>query len=48
MLGINELGDSTYIEWGEPDRFFGGIALFKADKAQKLVFTGCKMPCQEA
>jgi uncharacterized SAM-binding protein YcdF (DUF218 family) len=44
MLGINEMGDSTYIEWGDPDRFFGGIALFKAGKAQKLVFTGGKMP----
>jgi uncharacterized SAM-binding protein YcdF (DUF218 family) len=44
MLGINEVGDSTYIEWGEPDRFFGGIDLFKAGKAQKLVFTGGKMP----
>jgi uncharacterized SAM-binding protein YcdF (DUF218 family) len=44
MLGINEIGDSTYIEWGDPDRFFGGIALFKAEKAQKLVFTGGKMP----
>jgi uncharacterized SAM-binding protein YcdF (DUF218 family) len=44
MLGINEVGDSTYIEWGDPDRFFGGIALFKASKAQKLVFTGGKMP----
>ena len=44
MLEINELGDSTYIEWGDPDRFFGGIALFKAGKAQKLVFTGGKMP----
>jgi uncharacterized SAM-binding protein YcdF (DUF218 family) len=44
MLSINELGDSTYIEWGDPDRFFGGIALFKAGKAQKLVFTGGKMP----
>ena len=44
MLGINELEDSTYIEWGDPDRFFGGIALFKAGKAQKLVFTGGKMP----
>ena len=30
MLEINELGYSTYIEWGDPDRFFGGIALFKA------------------
>ena len=44
MLEINEVGDSTYIEWGDPDRFFGGIALFKAGKAQKLVFTGGKMP----
>jgi uncharacterized SAM-binding protein YcdF (DUF218 family) len=44
MLEINEVGDSTYIEWGDPDRFFGGIALFKAGKAQKLVFTRGKMP----
>lgn len=44
MLEINEVGDSSYIEWGDPDRFFGGIALFKAGKAQKLVFTGGKMP----
>ena len=44
MLEINEVGDSTYIEWGDPDRFFGVIALFKAGKAQKLVFTGGKMP----
>ncbi len=33
MLEINEVGDSTYIEWGDPDRFFGGIAVFKAGKA---------------
>ena len=44
MLGINEVGDSTYIEWGDPDRFFGGIALFKAGKGKMLVFTGGKMP----
>jgi uncharacterized SAM-binding protein YcdF (DUF218 family) len=44
MLEINEVGDSIYIEWGDPDRFFGGIALYKAGKAQKLVFTGGKMP----
>ena len=48
MLGINEVGDSTYVEWGDPDRFFGGIALFKAGKAQKLVFTGGKMPWDKA
>ena len=44
MLEINEVGDSTYIEWGDPDRFFGGLALFKSGKAQKLIFTGGKMP----
>jgi uncharacterized SAM-binding protein YcdF (DUF218 family) len=48
MLEINEVGDSTYIEWGDPDRFFGGIALFKAGKAQKLMFTGGKMPWDKA
>jgi uncharacterized SAM-binding protein YcdF (DUF218 family) len=48
MLEINEVGDSTYIEWGDPDRFFGGIALFRAEKAQKLVFTGGKMPWDKA
>jgi hypothetical protein len=30
------------------DRFLGGIALFKAGKAQKLVFTGCKMRWNKA
>ena len=44
MLEINEVGDSTYVEWGDTDRLFGGLALFKAGKAQKLVFTGGKMP----
>ncbi len=48
MLEINEVGDSTYVEWGDPDRYFGGIALFKAGKAQKLVFTGGKMPWDKA
>jgi uncharacterized SAM-binding protein YcdF (DUF218 family) len=48
MLEINEVGDSTYIEWEDPDRFFVGIALLKAGKAQKLVFTGGKMPWDKA
>lgn len=42
------MGDSTYIEWRYPDRFFGGIALHKSGKAQKLVFTGVKMPWNKA
>jgi len=48
MLEINEVGDSTYVEWGDPDRFFGGIALFKAGKGHKLIFTGGKMPWNKA
>jgi uncharacterized SAM-binding protein YcdF (DUF218 family) len=48
MLEINEVGDSTYVDWGDPDRFFGGVALFKASKAQKLIFTGGKMPWDKA
>ena len=48
MLEINEVEDSTYVEWGDPDRFFGGIALFKAGKAQRLIFTGGKMPWDKA
>ncbi len=44
MLEITEVGNSTYIEWGDPNRFFGGMALFKAGKAQELVFIGGKMP----
>ena len=48
MSGINEVGYSTYIEWGDHDRFFGGIALFKAYKAQKLIFTGGIMPWDKA
>ena len=31
-------------QWDDPDRFFGGIALFKAGKAPTLVFTGGKLP----
>ena len=44
MLEINEVNDSIYIEWIDPDRFFGGIALFKAGKANKLIFTGAVIP----
>ena len=38
MLEINDVGDSTYVECGDPDRFFGGIALFKAGNARKLAY----------
>ena len=44
MLNINKNDGYYYIEWGDPDRFFGGLDLLKAGKAQKIVFTGGKMP----
>ena len=47
MLEVNKLGDSTYIEWGDPDRFFGGVTLFNANKASTLVFTGGKIPWEK-
>jgi len=35
MLEINEVGDTTYVEWAKPDRiFFGGATSFRTGKAQ--------------
>lgn len=34
-------------EWGDPDRFFGGIELYKAGIAPEIIFTGAKMPWAE-
>ena len=36
----------VYTEWGDPDRFFGGLELFKAGKAPLLIFTGGQVPWQ--
>ncbi len=33
-------GKTKIIEWGDPDRFFAGIKLYKEKKSNKLVFTG--------
>jgi uncharacterized SAM-binding protein YcdF (DUF218 family) len=38
-------GELTLItEWGDPDRFFGGVELFKAGKAPRLIFTRGQVP----
>jgi uncharacterized SAM-binding protein YcdF (DUF218 family) len=34
------------VEWGDPDRFFGGVELYKAGRAPLLVFTGGQVPWQ--
>ena len=44
MLSIHEIDGEEYIDWGDPDRFFGGVELMKAGKAPNLIFTGAKMP----
>ena len=31
-------------QWADPNRFFSGIALFKANKAPTLIFTGGQLP----
>ena len=33
-------GNTKIIEWHDPDRFFAGIDLYKANKANRLIFTG--------
>lgn len=37
-------GTAAISEWADPDRFFGGVELFKAGKAPLLVFTGGGTP----
>jgi uncharacterized SAM-binding protein YcdF (DUF218 family) len=39
-------GPAAISDWGDPDRFFGGIELFKAGKAPRLMFTGGATPSQ--
>ena len=48
MLSLHEMDGEEYVEWSDPDRFFGGIALMKAGKATNLIFTGAKMPWGES
>ena len=33
-------GNSEIIEWNDPDRFISGINLYRANKSNKLIFTG--------
>ena len=37
-------GNSKIIEWHDPDRFFAGIDLYKANKSNRLIFTGGQNP----
>tara|TARA_Y100000991_G_scaffold215711_1_gene207729 strand:- start:23072 stop:23812 length:741 start_codon:yes stop_codon:yes gene_type:complete len=33
-------GNTKIVEWGDADRFFAGIDLYKANKSNRLIFTG--------
>ncbi len=42
--GIYPVGKTKIIEWSDPDRFNAGIDLYRANKANKLIFTGGSSP----
>lgn len=44
MLTDVKSENGTITEWGDPDRFFDGINLYKAKKASQIIFTRGKMP----
>ena len=37
MLSFHEMDGKEYVEWGDPDRFFGGIAVMKANQVPNLI-----------
>ena len=43
---IEQPGETVASEWGDPDRFFGRVELYKAGKAPLLIFTGGWAPWQ--
>ena len=38
--GHRPIGNTKIIEWKDPDRFLAGIDLYKANKSNRLIFTG--------
>ena len=47
MIGPIKTKQGIAYEWGDPDRFFGGIELLKAGKANNIIFTGGILPWQK-
>ena len=43
LIGVPSSNGIVY-EWSDPDRFFGGIELFRLSKSPRLIFTGGKLP----
>ncbi len=44
MLTTNKINDVNFVEWDDPDRFFAGLEIFEAKKADKIIFTRGKLP----
>lgn len=42
--GAQPKGKNAVVEWQDPDRFLGGVALLQSQKAPLLVFTGGWLP----
>jgi uncharacterized SAM-binding protein YcdF (DUF218 family) len=48
MLHLPRATEGDDFEWGDPDRFFGGLAVLNAGKAPVLVFTGGRLPWERS
>jgi uncharacterized SAM-binding protein YcdF (DUF218 family) len=48
MINQVKSTNGVYPEWGDPDRFFAGLELYKSGKAPKIIFTRGKMPWDNA
>lgn len=46
-LQVSELYKENFADWIEPDRFFGGLDVINAKKANKLIFTNGRLPWSE-
>jgi len=47
MIGTVRGINGSVIEWGAPNRFFGGLELMFANKAPIIVFTGGRVPWEK-
>lgn len=47
MLRAEKHGNAINIDWGDPDRFFGGLQAYGASKASRIVFTGGRSPWEK-
>lgn len=44
LLNVKMANGQISHEWGDPDRFFGGLELLRLSKAPKLIWTGGRLP----